>query len=138
MNAAVSEGRLAHTLFSSPDQIWHRQLRKSIGGAFTVGAVAGYESLVDSTVEVYLSVLDKHHAGKDGPDVVIDLHTSLLYFAFDVIGDLTYGARHGFIESGKDLNGIINYVVTFLNYGFIVRPHFTLSTCRINKTRGSL
>jgi hypothetical protein len=96
-----------------------------IGAAFAVGAVAKYEYLVDNTVQIYLDVLDKRHTGQDGPDGVIDLHTSLLHFAFDVIGDLTYGTRHGFIESGKDLNGIISYVVSFLNYGFIVRPHFT-------------
>lgn len=121
----MSKGRFAHTLFSSPDQIWHRQLRKLIGAAFTVGAVAKYEYLVDNTVQVYLDVLDKRHAGQGDPDGIIDLHTSLLHFAFDVIGDLTYGTRHGFIESGKDLNGIISYVVSFLNYGFIVRAHFT-------------
>lgn len=124
VNAAVSRGRMAHTLFSSPDQIWHRQLRKSIGSAFTVGAVARYEYLVDNTVRIYLDVLDKRYSGKRGSEGIIDLHTSLLHFAFDVIGDLTYGTRHGFIESGKDLNGIINYVVSFLNYGFIVSHLF--------------
>lgn len=114
---------MAHTLFSSPDQIWHRQLRKSIGAAFTVGAVASYEYLVDKTVHLYLDVLDKRYSGKKGPEGLVDLHTSLLYFAFDVIGDLTYSTRHGFIESEKDLNGIISYVLSFLNYGFIVSVH---------------
>jgi hypothetical protein len=127
VNAAVSKGRMAHTLFSSPDQIWHRQLRKSIGAAFTVGAATSYEYLVDNTVRVYLDVLEKRYAEKRGSEGIIDLHTSLLHFAFDVIGDLTYGTRHGFIESGKDLNGIINYVVSFLNYGFIVSNLFQQS-----------
>lgn len=79
---------------------------------------------MDNTVHVYLDVLDKRHSGKRGQEGVIDLYTSLLHFAFDVIGDLTYGTRHGFIESGKDLNGIIKYVVGFLNYGFIVCLYF--------------
>lgn len=119
---------MAHTLFSSPDQIWHRQLRKSIGTAFTVSAVARYEYLVDNTVQIYLDILDKRYSvkGETGcAHPTFDLHTSLLHFAFDVIGDLTYGTRHGFIESGEDLNGIINYVVQFLNYGFIVRLYPT-------------
>lgn len=68
---------------------------------------------MDNTVHVYLDVLHKLHAGKRGQEGVIDLYTSLLHFAFDVIGDLTYCTRHGFIESGKDLNGIIEYVVAF-------------------------
>lgn len=115
---------MAHTLFSSPDELWHRQLRKSISVAFTVGATASYEHLVDNTIRVYLNDLGTRYSGKPGSDGVIDLHTSLLYFAFDVIGDLTYGSRYGFIESGKDVNGIIRYVVNFLNYGFIVSIQF--------------
>jgi cytochrome P450 len=115
---------MAHTLFSSPDEVWHRQLRKSISAAFTVGAAASYEYLVDNTVRVYLDDLGKRYSARPGPEGVIDLHTSLLYFAFDVIGDLTYGSRYGFIESGKDVNGIIHYVVSFLNYGFIVSIKF--------------
>ena len=81
-----------------------------------------YEHLVDSTIEVYLQELNRRFVDKAGTQGVIDLHTWLLYFSFDVIGELTYGARHGFIESSSDVAGIIHYVKTFLNYGFIVCP----------------
>ena len=36
------------------------------------------------------------------------------------MGDLTYSRRTGFIEHGKDANGIIEFVKTFLGYGLIV------------------
>lgn len=80
-----------------------------------------YEHLVDTTIEVYLKELSRRFANKPGNQGLIDLHTWLLYFSFDVIDDLTYGARHGFIESSSDIAGIIRYVKTFLNYGFVVR-----------------
>ena len=79
-----------------------------------------YECFVDSTIEVYLNKLNHLFEGKPGDEGLMDLHTWLLYFSFDVIGDLTYGARHGFIESSSDVAGIIHYVKSFLNYGFIV------------------
>ena len=50
----------------------------------------------------------------------MDLHTWLCYFSFDVIGELTCGARHGFIESASNIAGIIGYVKSFLDYGFLV------------------
>lgn len=50
----------------------------------------------------------------------MDLHAWLVYFAFDVVGDLTYGSRHGFIEHGGDVSGIITQVKGFLSHGFFV------------------
>ena len=65
--------------------------------------------------------LNARFAGKKGPDGVFDLGTWMLYYTFDVIGELTYGARHGFMEAGKDSQGLIPYVQKFLVYGYIVR-----------------
>ena len=120
VQAAVAKGEMAHTLFSSPDLTWHNNLKKSVSSSFTMSAVMEYEHLVDTTIEVFLKELNHRFAGKPGEQGLIDLHTWLLYFSFDVIGELTYGARHGFIESSSDIAGIICYVESFLNYGFIV------------------
>ena len=116
----MAKGEMAHTLFSSPDMNWHNNLKKSVSASFTMSAAMGYEHLIDTTIEVYLRELSNRFAGKSGEQGLIDLHTWLLYFSFDVIGELTYGARHGFIESSSDIAGIIHYVKRFLNYGFIV------------------
>lgn len=120
MQAAVAKGQMAHTLFSNPDMKWHNNLKKSVSSSFTMSAVMGYENLVDTTIEVYLKKLGRRFADKSGKQGLIDFHTWLLYFSFDVIGELTYGARHGFIESSSDVAGIIRYVKSFLNYGFLV------------------
>ena len=74
--------------------------------------------------------LNARFAGKKGPEGNFDLGTWMLYFTFDVIGELTYGARHGFMEEGKDSQGLIPYVQDFLVYGYIVR----FPSLRSNKT----
>ncbi|KAI9811991.1 MAG: hypothetical protein M1827_004883 [Pycnora praestabilis] len=119
VNAAVGKGEYAHTLFSNPDQTWHNNVRRSIGASFTLNSAVKYESLIDTTISVFLKELDQRFAGKEGENGIIDFHTWLLYFTFDVMGDLTYSARHGFMEQGKDMFSIINYIKEFLNYGFI-------------------
>lgn len=50
----------------------------------------------------------------------------MIYFSFDVIGVLTYGSRHGFMESGWDSQGIITYVQKFAVYGAVVKSSLTL------------
>ena len=87
----------------------------------------GYEHLIDKTVDVFLDQWNARFTGKRGSEGVIDLANWLLYFSFDVIGELTYGSRHGFLESGLDSQGIIAYVQSFAVYGSVVRfsifPH---------------
>ena len=79
-----------------------------------------YEPLIEKTINVFLEQLDSRFAGKKGPDGIIKLEDWLLYFSFDVIGELTYGARHGFLESGHDSQGIIAFLQGFAVYGSVV------------------
>lgn len=120
VQAAVAKGHSAHTLFSSGDIPWHNALRKSINPAFTATVSVGYEPLIDKTIDVYLEQLNARFAGKQGPEGNFDLATWMLYFSFDVIGELTYGSRHGFMEHAGDPQGLISYVQNFLVYGYIV------------------
>lgn len=82
-----------------------------------------YEPPIEQTINVFLEQLDRIFAGKTGADGVIELENWLLYFSFDVIGELTYGSRHGFLESGYDSQGIINFLQVFSVYGAVVRSY---------------
>ena len=110
-----------YTLFSSSDILWHKALRKAINPSFTATASAGYECLIDKSIDVFLEQFNARFADKKGPEGVIDLASWMIYFSFDVIGELTYGSRHGFMESGWDSQGIISFVQKFAAYGAIVR-----------------
>ena len=41
-------------------------------------------------------------------------------YAFDVIGELTYSSKHGFLESGEDIDGIIAYLTQYMDYLVVV------------------
>ena len=32
------------------------------------------------------------------------------YYAFDVVGEVTFGKKFGFLETGQDVNGIIKII----------------------------
>lgn len=42
------------------------------------------------------------------------------YFAFDVIGEITWSKRLGFVQHNKDVSDIISTVDSFINYGTVV------------------
>lgn len=69
-----------------------------------------FEPLVNSTIVAFVNALETQFADKkDGSDVC-DFGTWLHYFAFDIIGEITWSRRLGFIDQGIDVEGIIQMV----------------------------
>lgn len=72
--------------------------------AYSLSTLLEFEALVDSTTAVFLSRLDELYARNDGP--ACDLGKWLGWYAFDVIGELTFSKRLGFLEQAQDVDGI--------------------------------
>ena len=125
MNAAAADGRWIYTLFSGTDEKWHNKLRRPINWIFTPSAAASYEPIVDKSIMILLQEIRRRCRDQDSPDDgILDLSQWFLYYAFDVMGDLTYNRRFGFLESGRDMEDMISYVQNFLSYGFYVSLRF--------------
>jgi hypothetical protein len=78
-----------------------------------------YEPFVDSTTELFLSQTEKLYA-KTGE--ACNFSRWLQFYAFDVIGEMTYSKRHGFLEENRDIDGIIDYVANLFDYAGPVNP----------------
>jgi cytochrome P450 len=78
---AVSQGKRLPSLFSTTDESYHANLRRSVNNAFSMSQLVQYEPAVTETVEIFLDQTDKLFAetGK-----VCDFAEWLQYFAFDV------------------------------------------------------
>lgn len=104
-----------------------------------MSALKDYEPLVNETIEVFLDQTDKLFAqtGK-----ICDFAEWLQFFAFDVIGQMTYSKRHGFIDRAEDVDGIVAYLGRLFGYVAPVsfRSHVTQSRadrdCRLVKCHG--
>lgn len=121
ITAATTRGVRTYTLFSSPDPVWHDQLRRAVSPAFTMSSLVRSEPYVDTTINVFLKEMDRRFAGKADDSGVFDFSVWLQYFAFDVVGELTYGTRHGFVESGSDVDNMIHLRSQFFDYNSLVR-----------------
>lgn len=56
-----------------------------------------------------------------GASASIDLGTWLHWFATDVIMEITFGKRLGFLEQGEDVNGILKQIEDRFSYVAVVR-----------------
>ncbi len=104
-----------------------------------------YEPGVNETIEIFLDQTDRLYAK---PNRVCDFAEWLQYFAFDVsvfletesyqmlsapqvIGQITYSKRHGFLERNEDVDGMIGYLGKLFSYVAPVRPGVSSSSsCR--------
>lgn len=91
-----------------------------------------FEPFVDSTTTEFLNQLEKRFADRAGDDGICDFGAWLQYYAFDVIGELTYSKRLGFVDEGKDIDGIIAALERLLNYASVVSSQSSLPTSTRN------
>ncbi|KAL1863957.1 hypothetical protein VTK73DRAFT_6277 [Phialemonium thermophilum] len=100
----LSEGRPLENLFNTLRDDFHAAIRRPVANAYSLTSLLRYEPFVDTTSQFFLQRLDDLYASTGR---VCDLGTWLQYYAFDVIGEMTFSKRLGFLETANDVGGII-------------------------------
>ncbi|KAF5006245.1 hypothetical protein FDECE_7405 [Fusarium decemcellulare] len=96
-------------LFNTRDRAEHTRKRKLISHTFSPKSISQFEPYVHSNLELFVKQLDKliatgQTSGKDGQrEALIDCLPWFNYLAFDVIGDLAFGAPFGMLANGADV-----------------------------------
>ncbi|KAI4086011.1 MAG: hypothetical protein LQ344_007925 [Seirophora lacunosa] len=109
----MAKGMRLPSLFSTTDEQFHTQLRKSVQSAFSMSALVQYEPLVDDTTATFLDQTESLFSSKHA---TCDFAQWLQWYAFDVIGQITYSKRHGFIDRVEDVDGMVGYLGRNFNY----------------------
>ena len=110
---AVAKGERLQSLFSTLDEQYHAKYRRCVNGAFSMSSLVGYEPLVDSTTDAFIEQTQKRYSD---PGKVCNFSQWLQFFAFDVIGELTWSKRIGFVDRDQDVDGIVKFIADFLSY----------------------
>ncbi|KAJ9608038.1 hypothetical protein H2200_007026 [Cladophialophora chaetospira] len=109
----IVNGKRAASLVAMTDETQHAKSKRLIAHAYSLSTLVEYGELVDRTTDVFLQTLEDRFAGDSQ---VLDLGRYLQFFAFDVIGELTFSRRLGFIEQGVDVNNIIDAIGANFSY----------------------
>ncbi|KAF1922262.1 putative cytochrome P450 [Didymella exigua CBS 183.55] len=115
--ATLNRGNIIYNLFSTRSEAYHARLRRSVNHAFALSTLLDFEPLVDSCTSYWLQRTEEIYVKEQR---LCPLSTWVQYFAFDVIGELTWSKRLGFVEENRDVADIIGTVDSFQNYGTIV------------------
>ncbi|EMD01129.1 hypothetical protein BAUCODRAFT_118842 [Baudoinia panamericana UAMH 10762] len=110
---AVAKGQRLPSLFSTKDEEYHAKYRRCVNNAFAMSSLVGYEPLVDSTMDAFIQQTEQKYSSTGR---TCNFSRWLQFFAFDVIGDLTWSKRLGFVDRDEDVDGIVKFVGDFLSY----------------------
>lgn len=90
-------------LFNTRDREQHTRKRKIVAHAFSPGAVVAFESHMAENLERWVKQLDKIAAIEaENGFARVNMMPWCTYIAFDIIGDLAFGAPFGMVEKGRD------------------------------------
>lgn len=103
-------------LFSTQDEAYHREQKRPIANAYSLGSLLAKEGAVDSCSTLFIEQLGIYADRGEA----VDLGTWLQYYAFDVTGELTFATKLGFLEQGKDIDGMMAAISGLLVSGRLI------------------
>ncbi|KAL6244266.1 hypothetical protein RBB50_008508 [Rhinocladiella similis] len=110
------DGRYSPSLFTALDERYHTSIKRPIATAYSMSTIIEFEPLVDSTTALLMSRLD----GFAASGISFDFGVWLQMYAFDVIGEILFSQKLGFLESGTDVAGIMADIRGKISYAACV------------------
>lgn len=92
------------SLFNMQDAGVHARFRKVAAAPYSFSNVKKMEKLFDGTIQSWIDKLDQRFAQTHEK---FDFAPWAVYMAYDVVSEIGFGAPFGFIEQGKDVEGLI-------------------------------
>lgn len=97
-------------VFNTRDETLHKQLKTPIAPIFSLSNTVTFEVFADEVLRVLFHQINERYVE---PHKTFDLGDWLQYFAFDVMGTLTFSKRYGFLENGTDVNGMLRTIAEY-------------------------
>ncbi|KUI71294.1 Pisatin demethylase [Cytospora mali] len=98
-------------IFTTQNDDLHKRLKSPIANLYSLSNVITLEKAVDGAMAVLFGELDRRFVASSR---VFDLCDWLQYFAFEAMGTMTFSSRYGFMESGGDVDGMIDAIWQFM------------------------
>ncbi|KAF5010518.1 hypothetical protein FDECE_3335 [Fusarium decemcellulare] len=106
------KGKVEVNLFGTRDEGYHRELKRPVANAYSLTTLLSNEAAVDSCTALLIKKLSAHADGSQ----VVDFGEWIQFYTFDVVGELTFAKKLGFLDKGGDVDGMIQAIEDLLVY----------------------
>ncbi|KAM9877459.1 hypothetical protein VD0002_g2455 [Verticillium dahliae] len=109
-------GKPIFNVFGLSDREDHARVRKPIGRLYSPAGALAIEKHVDKAISQFLAQLDQRFVNGPNAGVVCQLEQWFLYYAWDVVGDITFSQPFGYMKHGRDFDGTLADSEMAMNY----------------------
>ncbi|KAJ3548663.1 hypothetical protein NM208_g904 [Fusarium decemcellulare] len=106
------KGKVEVNLFGTRDESYHRELKRPVANAYSLTTLLSNEAAVDSCTTLLVKKLSAHADGSQA----VDFGEWIQFYTFDVVGELTFAKKLGFLDKGGDVDGMIQAIEDLLVY----------------------
>ena len=114
IQSAIYEGTILYNMFSQINPSVHKSFKQPVANKFGMTSIRSFEPYVDQCTDIFIEKMRAH------ADEAVDLSEWLQYYAFDVVGSITFQRRFGFMAEEKDVDGMMEGIWGLLTYSGIV------------------
>ncbi|TXB97730.1 hypothetical protein FocTR4_00011814 [Fusarium oxysporum f. sp. cubense] len=112
--SVLYQNEVMDSMFTTTDPQEHKALKRPVAQKFSMSSLRTLEYLVDPCSDIFAKAM------LDLQGQVVDLGKWAQWYAFDVIGAITFSRRFGFMENRKDVKNIILGIELGLAYAGII------------------
>ncbi|SPQ24146.1 bf063f20-0ead-4d8d-8658-a664e452a012 [Thermothielavioides terrestris] len=107
----IKGGSAPPAIFTARDEELHKRIKSPVAPLYSLSNAVKSEPFIDEVLDVLFDQLD---ARFEKSQATFDLADWLQFFAFDVMGTMTFSRRYGFLETGRDVQGILATIWNFM------------------------
>jgi hypothetical protein len=104
------------SVFTARDVSYHKALKSQVAHLFSMTNMRNYEPHVNECNAIFMSAMEE--MARDNR--IVDLAIWLQWYTFDVIGNITFQRRFGFMERREDVDEMIKGIDDGLGYVKII------------------
>jgi cytochrome P450 len=116
IQAVIFNKKPLYNLFATRDESYHSRIKRPVAHTYSMSALTALEPKIDEVSKLLMTKLQQYE--KSG--AIVDLGEWLQWYAFDVIGNLTFSRTLGFIEESRDVDNIIKDIGSFFIYAAVI------------------
>lgn len=114
VNDIIQGGHRIQNIFSTRSNEYHRKYVRPIAKIYGLNNILTLEPLADKTTATYCRRLEEEFV--DRKDRRCDLVQWMMYYAWDVVGEVTFDQPIGFLEKGGDIDDMLKTADEALDY----------------------
>ncbi|CAN8102493.1 unnamed protein product [Discula destructiva] len=99
------------TVFNALDEDALRMIKSPVAPLFSATSAMSFEPIIDEVLQCFTKNIDRRYVEHG---TIFDLAKWSQYYAFDVMGMLTFSKRYSFLDEGDDVGGMLGAIYAYM------------------------